>query len=124
MALPKSGSVFILNRDGGLVSMIDNANVYSSGLLDRLPEGYSSTYKEKLNGVEYQIVLNTVRNPLWRTVIVTPDQQLRVQYKNTSLIPALTVLFILVVAAFSFVFSHYIVKPIEKLTKKIGRAHV
>nr|WP_325182326.1 sensor histidine kinase [uncultured Oscillibacter sp.] len=117
--VPKSGSVFILNRDGGLVSMIDNANVYSSGLLDRLPEGYSSTYKEKLNGVEYQIVLNTVRNPLWRTVIVTPDQQLRVQYKNTSLIPALTVLFILVVAAFSFVFSHYIVKPIEKLTKNV-----
>lgn len=117
--VPKAGSVFIINRDGSLVSMIDNANVYSPDFLSRLPEGYSTAYKEKINGMDYQIVTNTVRNPLWQTVIVTPDQQLQIQYKNVSLIPILTILFIVVIVAFSMIFSHYIVKPIERLTKNV-----
>lgn len=99
--VPNAGSVFTINRDGDLVSMIDNANVYPSGLLDRLPEGYSASCKEKINNVDYHIVTNTVRNPLWQTVVVTPDKQLRMQYESASLIPLLMVFFILVVLVFS-----------------------
>ena len=69
--------------------------------------------------MDYQIVTNTVRNPLWQTVIVTPDQQLQSQYKSVSLIPTLTIPFVVVVVAFSVIFSRYIVKPIERLTKNV-----
>lgn len=120
-AVPKSGSVFIINRDGSLVSMVDNANVYSSDLLERLPEGYSASCKERINGMDYQIVTNTVRNPLWQVVTVTPDQQLRTQYKSTNLLPILTTLFIAVLITFSLVVSHYIVKPIRTLTRSVQK---
>lgn len=124
--VPKSGSVFIINRDGSLVSMVDNAKIYESGLLDRLPEGYSSSYKEKINNADYQIVTNTVRNPLWKVVTATPDRQLRMQYKRANLLlPLLTSLFLIILATFSIVVSRYIVNPIEILTKsmqKIGQS--
>ena len=117
--VPSAGSVFILNRDGSLVSQIDNAQVGSSQFLATLPGDYSTAYNTQINGLEYQVVTNTVRNPLWRTVIVTPAQQLQNKYKNFSTLPVLTALFVVLTAIFSVLFSHYIVKPIERLTKNV-----
>lgn len=100
-AAPTSGSMFILNQSGNLISMVDNANVYESGILGCLKEGYSNSYVGEINGLDYQIVTNTVRTPLWRVVTITSAQQLRTQYStSTLLIPTLTALFLLVLVVF------------------------
>ena len=117
--VPAAGSVFILNRNGSLVSQIDNAGVASSQMLLTLPDDYSAVYKREIGGKDYQIVTNTVRNPLWRLVYVTPDQQAQIRYETAGLLPVTTALFVIMVAVFSAVCSHYIIKPIERLTKSV-----
>lgn len=124
--VPAGGSVFITNRDQSLISKVDNANVYASGLLNRLPSGYTTSYREKIGGIDYQIVTNTVRLPMWKIVTVTPEWQLRDQYQELSLlVPTMTLLFMIVLGFFSFFISHQIVRPIGILTKgiqKIGKS--
>lgn len=121
-AVPTSGSMFILNQNGNLISMVDNASVYDSGILERLQDGYSSSYVETIGNLDYQIVTNTVRTPLWKVVTITPAQQLRMQYSSSSLlIPALTVVFLIILLVFSIMISHYIVNPIKELTNSVQR---
>ena len=121
-AVPTSGSMFILDSEGNLISMVDNANVYDSGILDRLQKGYSTSYIETIDNLDYQIVTNTVRTPLWKIVTITPAQQLRMQYNAPSLLlPTLTILFLVILIVFSAMISHYVVNPIKELTSSVQR---
>lgn len=118
--VPAGGSVFLTGRNGRLISMIDNAGVYSAGILKRIPEGYSADSRESIDGVDYQIVSNTVRTPLWQAITVTPEQQLRVQFRGSNtLLIVMVLLFFVILAIFSQSISRFIVKPIETFTKDV-----
>ncbi len=120
--VPSAGSEFIINQNGVLVTMMDNAGVYASGILDHLQDGYSAIYKETINGEEYQIVINTVRTPLWRVITVTPTRQMLEQYDGgTLMLPVLSGVFLLSLALFSVFVSRYIIGPIKELTTSVQR---
>lgn len=118
--VPSAGSVFVVTQSGELISMIDNAGVYSPELVVPFLSPYSANQQMTIDGVDYQIVSNTVRTPVWRVITVTPDHQLMLHFRgSTTILIALLALSFSVLVLFSKVVSVSMVKPIENFTNNV-----
>lgn len=120
--VPTNGSEFLLDEDGRLISMVDNANVYNDAFFNSIPKGYSTGYSQNIHGEEYIIAASTVRTTLWKVVTVTPVAQvLSGQARTKLMIPVIFLLIATLVALFTYCVLFLVVKPLQKLTQNVEK---